>query len=106
MAIVKKPIDHLFIVYWDCEGFQDMFDLTELDRQAMWDTLKESAQTRLEPVPYLVIRAKVNSKKLSEVWTFHSKLDKDELLVYTNKYPQEMMSLIREHGSKVFVANA
>jgi hypothetical protein len=92
----------LYLAYFDSIGFECVFDLTELDKKAMWATLAEKESERL-PIHQMIMRAKFNPQRFPEIWTFHSELDIEEILRYTRDMPQAMADAIRNNGEAVFV---
>jgi hypothetical protein len=102
---MTKVAPHFYIAYWDTLGFECIIDLTDHDKKAMWAELKGEESRRLPAVGLLIMRAKANSQRFPEIWTFQSELDETALTKYSIEYPQELADVIREHGTKVFVTH-
>jgi hypothetical protein len=93
----------LYLAYWDCLGFECIIDLTEIDKRAMWNSLKGEETRRFEAVPMMIMRARANPQRSPEIWTFQSEVDIETLKQYSSDSPQALADLIREHGNSVFV---
>jgi hypothetical protein len=53
----------------------------------------------------MIMRAKFNPQRFPEIWTFQSEVDLKTLIKYSKDLPQELVDLIREHGTKVYVTH-
>lgn len=92
----------LYIAYFDTLGFECILDLTDIDKKAMWASLKGEKPKPLGDVNGMIMRAKYNPQRFPEIWTFQSEIDRKTLLSYTKDCPQEFADLIREHGNLVY----
>jgi hypothetical protein len=91
----------LYLAYFDNLGFESVLDLTDIDKKAMWASLKNEVYKI--PLHQMIMRAKANPQRFPEIWTFQSELDTKTLLQYTKDVPQEMADVIRQHGDPVYV---
>jgi hypothetical protein len=92
---------HLYLAYFDSLGFESVLDLTDIDKKAMWASLKNEVYKL--PLHQMIMRAKANPQRFPEIWTFQSELDKETILQYTKDVPQAMADAIRQHGDAVYV---
>lgn len=91
----------LYLAYFDNLGFECVLDLTDIEKKAMWASLKNEAYSF--PLHQMIMRAKSNPQRYPEIWSFQSELDVETLLCYSKDSPQQLADLIREHGNKVYV---
>lgn len=95
----------LYIAYWDTLGFECILDVTSYDKMAMWAALSDKSVPNVIPLHQMIMRAKVNPQRFPEIWTFQSEVDLKTLIKYSKDLPQELVDLIREHGTKVYVTH-
>jgi hypothetical protein len=95
----------LYIAYWDTLGFECILDVTSYDKKAMWAALSDKSVPNVIPLHQMIMRAKVNPQRFPEIWTFQSEVDLKTLIKYSKDLPQELVDLIREHGTKVYVTH-
>ncbi len=93
-----------FLVMWDCNGLECIFDLSNMEGDAMIAGLK--GETYKEPfnISTMMIRARANSQRSYEIYTFEVEGDisKDEMADMFNSNPQYFADLIREKGNKLY----
>jgi len=93
-----------FLVMWDCNGLECIFDLSDMEGDAMIAGLK--GETYKEPfnISTMMIRAQANSQRSYEIYTFEVEGDisKDEMADMFNSNPQYFADLIREKGNKLY----
>jgi len=95
----------LYIAYWDTLGFECILDVTSYDKKAMWAALSDKSVPNVIPLHQMIMRAKFNPQRFPEIWTFQSEVDLKTLIKYSKDLPQELVDLIREHGTKVYVTH-
>ena len=99
--------NNVFILSWDCHGLEACVDATDLDKQAMWNTLKDGENARNSvgaTLHYLMMRARLNSQRHYEIYsiTADPEITKEDLIQQFTDNPQGMADLIRERGNKIY----
>ena len=99
--------DNVFILSWDMYGLESCIDATDLDKQAMWNTLKDGENAR-NPVGstlhMLMMRARLNAHRHYEIYSISTspEITKDCITQMFEDNPQGAAELIRERGNKIF----
>lgn len=94
-----------FICYFDCNGFESITDVTAWEKQCLLDSI---AGSKLKEAPvslyYLMMRARFNTQRNPEVWTFTSNWDIEEETLWgvAEENPQSLVDLIRENGNRIY----
>lgn len=98
---------NVFILAWDMYGLESCVDATDLDKKAMWDTLKDPENAR-NPIGstlhYLMLRARMNPHRNYEIYSITTtpSITKEDLIQLFEDSPQGAAELIRERGNKIF----
>ena len=112
MRSSKKKI-YRFLAVWDHLGLESIFDIDEAmevienhDKQKMWNTLKgEKVDDRNpNPIPLnmLIMRARANSQRSYEIYTFTSEFNMKEIRTVFEECPQPLVEWIRANGEKIY----
>jgi len=94
---------------WDCNGFETLKDCTSWERQTFLDSI---AGKDLSPAPVnlhaLMMRARLNSQRNYEIWTFNTTEDIDEETLWqiADETPQALVDMIRERGKRLYGESA
>ena len=93
-----------FLAYWDCLGFEGIWDITTYERQKLLADIKN---TKVKPpvnLNALMLRARYNPQRNPEVWLFTAtdEIREDGLLEVAKENPQYLVDLIREKGTCVY----
>ena len=93
-----------FLAMWDCNGLECMFDITDLEHDAMISGLKDEAFKMPFNLSTLMLRARYNSQRSYEIYTFEveGELSLAEMENMFNNSPQYFAELIREKGNKIY----
>jgi hypothetical protein len=93
-----------FLVMWDCNGLECLFDITDLEADAMMSGLKNETFKIPFNLSMLMMRARLNSQRSYEIYTFEveSEISKDEMIEMFDDNPQYFAELIREKGNKLY----
>ncbi len=105
----KKPkFDNVdwFVVSWCCEGLEGIIPVTELERQATFDTLsgKEPNPTKVnQSINMMVLRARFNTQRHYEIYAISAMpgIMADDIRSMFEDSPQYAADLIRERGTKI-----
>lgn len=96
-------MSRLYITLFDKIQFYIIEDLTDLDKNAMWATLKNQAPVFPNGVrEMLTYAANSDQTKGIEIWTFQSDLKRPNLWDIAKEQPFEFIDLIRQEGNFVF----
>ena len=111
MRSSKKKV-HRFLAVWDMLGLESLWDVDEAmelienhSKQKTWNTLKgEKTEPLRNPIPLnmLIMRARANSQRSYEIYTFTSEFDRKEIETIFAECPQPLVEWIRENGNKIF----
>ena len=93
-----------FLVMWDCNGLECIFDITNMEGDAMIAVLKGETYKQPFNLYTLMLRARYNSQRSYEIYTFEVEGDisKDEMANTFESNPQYFADLIREKGNKLY----
>jgi hypothetical protein len=100
---------------WCSEGLEALFDLTEWkqkhhmwEKSKIWDILKDSrgsgdSEPKI-PLQHMILRARVNSQRCYEIYTFAATDSIDEATVRKlfEENPQFIVDFIRANGDKIY----
>ena len=93
--------EHCYVAYFDCLGFECILDATAHDRKRTWNALRDKSSERF-PLNELLLRARLNTQRSPEVWSFWSEIDLATLRRYSIEMPQQFAVLIRENGTPLY----
>ena len=93
-----------FLAMWDCNGLECLFDITDIEGDAMIAGLKNETFKIPFNISTMMIRARVNSQRSYEIYTFEvqGEISKDEMIEMFDDNPQYFAELIREKGNKLY----
>lgn len=93
-----------FLVMWDCNGLECIFDITDMEGDAMIAGLKGETYKQPFNLYTLMLRARYNSQRSYEIYTFEveGNISKDEMANTFESNPQYFADLIREKGNKLY----
>lgn len=93
-----------FLAMWDCNGLECMFDITNLEHDAMISGLKNEPHKTPFNLTMMMMRARFNSQRSYEIYTFETEgeVSLEEMIALFNNSPQYFAELIRDKGNKVY----
>lgn len=93
-----------FIVMWCSEGLECMFDITDMDHDAMISGLKNEPIKTPFNISMMMLRARYNDQRSYEIYTFEvqDSISCEEMKDLFNDSPQYFAELIREKGHKIY----
>lgn len=93
-----------FLAMWDCEGLECMFDITDMEHDAMISSLKNEPVKRPFSLSMMMLRARCNNQRSYEIYTFEveGKVACEEMKTLFDDSPQYFAELIREKGNKLY----
>lgn len=95
----------VFLLSWDMTGLECIVNVSELEKQKMWNTLKDKpAPDIFTMVNSILIRARYNPQRHYEVYTITvtDGITEDDLRDMFENDPQTAADLIRERGNQVY----
>jgi len=101
-----------FLVVWDMLGLESIWDIDEAqneidewEKKKIWNTLKEAPiEKKPNPIPLqmLLMRARINTHRSYEIYTFPSSMSINEVRKEFNRDPQPIVDWIRKNGNKIY----
>ena len=93
---------HTFVAYWDCLGFETIFDMTSYERTRLLEDLSGRDPSPAPNLQHMTLRARFNPQRNPEIWVFSSTVDEDTLRKFAEENPQALVDMIRENGRNVY----
>ena len=101
-----------FVVMWDMHGLESLINVSKIEKEhQQWEKenifriLKED-NTTIKPVnvplDMMILRARVNSQRHYEIYTFDSELSEQDIRETFEDNPQVMADAIRNVGYKFY----
>ena len=107
----KKKTKH-YLAMWDMLGLESLHDVDlHMDKYNEWEKQKVVAILKEERIPsqplgiplqMMLLRAKVNSQRMYEIYEFNSTMAYDDLKEAFEIDPQPIVEWIRSNGKKVY----
>lgn len=93
-----------FLAMWDCNGLECLFDITDLEHDAMISGLKNEAFKTPFNLTMMMMRARFNNQRSYEIYTFEteSDIDYDSIKDMFEHTPQTIVNAIRKNGNKIY----
>ena len=101
-----------FVAMWDTTGLESLINVTKIEKEhEQWEKenifriLKEENQTLkppMVPLMMMIMRAKANSQRHYEIYTFDSELSEQDIRETFETNPQVMVDAIRNVGHKFY----
>lgn len=100
----KMEKQNKFLAMWDCNGLECLFDITDLEHDAMISGLKDEPFKTPFNITMMMMRARFNQQRSYEIYSFTTDADisyDDVKLMFENS-PQVIVNAIREKGNKIY----
>lgn len=93
-----------FIAYWDCAGFECIWDITKYEHQKLLADLKNTTVESPINLNAMMLRARYNPQRSPEIWLFTATdtITQDELMQVALDNPQYLVNLIRDRGTSLY----
>lgn len=92
-----------FLAMWDCNGLECLFDITNMEHDAMIAGLKNEPFKTPFNLSTLMLRARYNSQRSYEIYSFSTTdIDLEDIEELFETEPQHIVNLIREKGRKIY----
>ena len=105
-------MSHTYILSWDCHGLEACVNVSDIDKEQMWEALKETdgnpnkgrTHTVNSLVSMLMLRARFNPQRNYEIYAIDTEDDITESTLRSlfEQDPQASADLIRERGRKLY----
>lgn len=97
---------------WDMTGLEALINVTKIEKEheqwekeKMWSILKEEntkPKPPMVPLMMMIMRAKANTQRHYEIYTFDSELSEEDIREAFEVYPQSIVDSIRNIGHKFY----
>lgn len=91
-----------YIAMWDMYGLESLINVSDGEREAIVQTLKGEPVQWKNPLQYMVLRAKFNSHRCYEIYSFTSSMTNKEIVKLFSSNPQIAADTIRRLGNKIY----
>lgn len=91
-----------YIVMWDMYGLESLINVSDGEREAIIQTLKGEPVNWRNPLQYMILRAKFNSQRCYEIYSFTSSMTHEEIVKIFSSSPQVAADTIRRIGNKIY----
>lgn len=93
-----------FLAMWDCNGLECLFDITDMEHDAMIAGLKNETFKTPFSLGMMMMRARFNSQRSYEIYIFDTEDDIDYNCVKDmfDNSPQTIVDAIRKNGNKLY----
>ena len=93
-----------FLAMWDCNGLECLFDITDLEHDAMIAGIKDEPFKAPFNIGMMMMRARFNSQRSYEIYYFSTDADisYDDVRNMFDNDPQVIVNAIREKGKKIY----
>lgn len=93
-----------FLAMWDCNGLECLFDITDMEHDAMIAGLKGETLKTPFHLGMMMMRARFNSQRSYEIYIFDTEDDIDYNCVKDmfDNSPQTIVNAIRKNGNKLY----
>lgn len=102
-------MSHTYLLSWDCLGLEACINISDVDKERMWSTLKgdESAgrqATVNSIVNMIMLRARYNNQRHYEIYLIETdnSITREDLVQMFEDSPQSSADLIRSRGTKLY----
>lgn len=92
-----------FIAMWDCDGLEFLYDITDMEGEAMIKGLKGETYKMPFDISMMIMRARYNSQRSYEIYTFTTDdIDYQSVKDMFEYSPQTIVEAIRKSGNKIY----
>lgn len=91
-----------YIVMWDMYGLESLVNVSEGERGAVVSVLKGEKIEWRNPIQYMILRARFNSQRCYEIYSFTSEIPEDDIIQMFKSSPQIAADTIRRIGQKLY----
>jgi hypothetical protein len=105
-------MSHTFVLSWDCTGLEACINVSDIDKERMWDALKSADDNPNKGRPHtvgslvnmLMLRARFNTQRHYEIYAIDTddSITACDLRELFEQDPQAGAELIRDRGRKLY----
>ena len=101
-------MSHTYVLSWDCYGLEACINISEIEKNTMWKTLKNEDVSRDPNVNQIVsmiqLRARFNSQRHYEIYCIDTEdnISDQDIRDMFEADPQGSAELIRARGRKIY----
>jgi hypothetical protein len=98
----ENEIVDTYIVMWDMYGLESLINVSEGEREAIIQALKGEQVNWRNPLQFMILRARFNSQRCYEIYSFSSSMTYKEIVEIFSSSPQVAADTIRNIGNKIY----
>jgi hypothetical protein len=87
---------------WDMYGLESLINVSEGEREAIIQALKGEQVNWRNPLQFMILRARFNSQRCYEIYSFSSSMTYKEIVEIFSSSPQVAADTIRNIGNKIY----
>lgn len=91
-----------YIAMWDMYGLEALINVSENEREVILSALKDEKIEWRNPIQYMILRARFNSQRCYEIYSFTSEMPKEDIVQMFETSPQIAADTIRRLGNKIY----
>lgn len=91
-----------YIAMWDMYGLEALVNVSEGEREAVVSVLKGEKVQWHNPIQYMILRARFNSQRCYEIYSFTSEIPEEDIIEMFKTAPQIAADTIRRLGNKIY----
>lgn len=97
-------MNNKFLAMWDCNGLECLFDITDMEGDAMIAGLKNEPFKTPFNLTMMMMRARFNNQRSYEIYTFETEpdIDYESIKDMFDNSPQTIVNAIRKNGNKIY----
>jgi hypothetical protein len=97
-------MNHQFVIMWDCNGLEFIEDLTEVEQNVTWASLKGETPKMPPNLNHMILRARYNSHRHYEIYIIEAVdgISKDDIAEMFESSPQQAADTIRRLGKNLY----
>lgn len=109
---MTKDDSTLFVAVWSMDGLECLINLdSEKEKQDNWEKERTICILTEKPVAkrpnlfnltHVLLRARYNSHRIYEIYSFRSVMPENEILELFNEQPQMIVDWLRTNGKKIY----
>lgn len=105
-------MSHTYILSWDCQGLEAVVNISDIEKEQMWEVLKSTgdnpnkgrSNTVSSIVGMITLRARFNSQRHYEIYCIDTddNISAEDFRTLFEENPQGMADLVRERGRQLY----
>lgn len=105
-------MSHTYVLSWDCNGLEACINISDIEKEQMWEALKETTHNPNKGRPnsvasivqMLTLRARFNTQRHYEIYAIDTDdgITESDLREMFDREPQNSADLIRSRGRRLY----